>query len=229
MTRFFTILLLALGFCTSAQIIKIDTLKLPPSQRFNDLQTDKMNYPIIKTGNQKTDSLINYDLKNAFTNNEYPTNTIDSTLIKWADDGIIFLDFTVTYCQNNIISLNINAEGCGAYCSSWTDYFNYSTLTGKALNLNDIVDTVGDFRKLVYQQANTQYDKNIANLKAMMMDKTSDIDTATYNWALEFCTNCQKSMHLRQFALYPTYLEVIEICALPHMIQNLTPSIDLKY
>ena len=213
----------------SAQTIKIDTIKIPPSQRFNQIQSNKMNFPLIKTGNPKIDSLINHGIKNTYTINEDINSSIDSAIIKWADDQIVFLDFVVTYCQNNIISLNISAEGCGAYCSDWTEYFNYSTLTGTPLNLNDMVDTTSGFRKLVYAQAKAQYDKKDAELKALLHDKTAPLDSATYTWALQEYTACRQTVNLQTFALYPTYLQLIEDCPLPNAIKALSPVIELKY
>ena len=132
-----------IGIAAFGQNVQIDTLivKLKVSDSFKELQSDRMNFPIIKTGNKEIDSLINFDLKNKFTSNEYPTDSIDSTLIKWADDQIIDIDFKVTYNKNGILSINISAEGCGAYCSYWTEYFNYSTVTGKTLDFSEIIDT----------------------------------------------------------------------------------------
>jgi hypothetical protein len=224
-----TIIFLTFGLYSQGQTLRIDTLKLPLSQHFKEIQSNKMNYPLIKTGNYKIDSLINFDLKNKFTNNEYPKDNIDSTIIKWADNQIIFLDFQVTYLKTGLISLNISAEGCGAYCSNWTEYFNYSTVTGKPLSINSVVDTTGGFRKLAIEQTKTQYNKNTNELKEMLMDKSSGLDSAAYNWTLEYYNDCGKSIDFESFALYPDHLEIIETCYLPNAIKNMTPIIELKY
>jgi hypothetical protein len=229
MIKILSILFLLLGLYSVGQVVKIDTLKVSPSKRFVEKQSFKLNYPIIRTGVQRIDSLINYDIKNKLTFNEYPSETIDSTIYKWAEGGLTDLNFHVTYDKNGIISLNISAETCGAYCTGWTEYFNYSIPTGKPLNLNSIVDTSGNFRNLVIIQRNAQYEKQKKELKEMLLDKKYELDSATYETALESYNECIRSFTRENFALYNDHLEIIETCDLPHFMQNLTPVIELKY
>jgi hypothetical protein len=54
-----------------------------------------LSFPSIQTGDQLLDSVINTDLKNRFTCNQYPTEPFNSALIKWASYGAVFLDFKV--------------------------------------------------------------------------------------------------------------------------------------
>jgi hypothetical protein len=217
------------GTITFGQNVRIDTLDLKKSEQFNELQSDKMNFPIIRTGNKKIDSLINSDLKNKFTSNEYPIESIETTLIKWADDRIIYLDFEVTYNQNGILSLNISAEGCGAYCTYWTDYYNYSVISGKLLNISEIVDTTGEFNTRIYKDKEAQFQQQKKELKEMLNDPDAELDQSTYEWALEYYENCENSFDLKSFAIYPDYIEIIKRCYLPNAIKNLTPFLSFKY
>ncbi len=223
------IFLLTIGLNSFGQKISIDTLFLPKGEKFTQLQNDKLKFPLVKTGNLKIDRLINKDLKNRFTNNEFPNSPTDSTLIKWADDQIIYLDFEVTYLKNGLISLNVSAEGCGAYCTSWTDYFTYSVTTGKYVTINEIIDTTGKFKNLVISDKDKKYDEQRIELKKMLLDKESGLDDDSYEWALEHYGNCDNSFELNSFALFSDHLEIIEKCYLPNAIKNLTPIIELKY
>jgi hypothetical protein len=218
-----------IGTIAFGQEVQIDTLRLEKSERFKDIQSDKMNFPIIFTGNKEIDSLINTDLKNRFTDNEYPTDTLDSALIKWAGDQIVFLDFQVTYNRNGILSINISAEGCGAYCTSWTDYFNYSTSNGKWLNISDVIDNTIEFKTRVHKDKKEQYAEQKLQLKKMLNDQDSGLDESTYEWALENYEDCEKNSDSESFAIYQDRLEIIEDCYLPNAIKNLTPIIELKY
>jgi hypothetical protein len=231
MTKILTILLVFIGIGAFGQNVQIDTLivKLKVSDSFKELQSDRMNFPIIKTGNKEIDSLINFDLKNKFTSNEYPTDSIDSTLIKWADDQIIDIDFKVTYNKNGILSINISAEGCGAYCSYWTEYFNYSTVTGKTLDFSEIIDTTGEFKTRVFKEKESQFKKQKIELKEMLNDKEAELDQSTYEWALEYYENCENSFDLKSFSIYPDFIEINVSCYLPNAIKSLTPIIELKY
>ena len=96
------------GIIAFGQVVQVDTFRLAESEHFKDIQSDKMNFPVVRSGDKRIDSLINRDLKNRFTRNEYRNETLDSTLTKWAGDQIVLLDFQVTYNQNEILSIKIN-------------------------------------------------------------------------------------------------------------------------
>lgn len=216
------------GLTSFGQKISVDTLFVPRIEKFSTVQNEKLKFPVIRTDNLQVDKTINTDLKNRFTDNEYPDLSTDSTLIKWAD-GIIYLDFQVTYKKNGLISLNISAEGCGSYCTSWTDYFTYNYLTGQYITIDQVIDTTGYFKDQVISDKNRQYEQQKKELAEMLLDKNAELDEETYNWALEEYENCEKEFTLKSFALYSDYLEIIEKCYLPYAIRNLTPIIELKY
>lgn len=229
MTRILTtIILLTIGLTSFGQTISVDTLFIPRTEKFSNEQNEKLKFPLVKTGNPQIDNSINTDIKNRFTNDEYPDLSVDSTLIKWAD-GIIYLNFEVTYLKNGLLSLNITAEGCGAYCSTWTDYFTYNYLTGKHITIDEIIDTTGNFKNRVIADKNYQYVQQKKELNKMLLDKNAELDEDTYKWALEYYENCEKEFKLNSFALYSDYIEITENCDLPHAIRNLTPIIELKY
>ena len=227
MNRVLTAILLFMGFNSFGEV-RVDTLFVVLSNK-PPLVHSTLKFPVIKTGDQKVDELINKDLKNRFTDNEYPNLSTDSTLLKWADDIITSLDFDVTLNKNGLISLKIGAEGCGAYCTNWSKYFTYSTTTGKPLSINEVVDTAGRFKSMVVADKNKQYEKQRKTLKDMLTTKDSGLDEDTYQWALEQYNECAESFALQDFALYPNHLEIIAHCYLPNAIKNLAPVIELKY
>jgi hypothetical protein len=229
MTRLLTtILLLTIWLTSFGQKISVDTLFIPRLEKFSNVQNEKLKFPLIKTGNLQVDKALNTHLKNRFTNNEYPDLSTDSTLIKWSE-GIIYLDFEVTYINNGLLSLNISAEGCGAYCTAWTDYFTYNYMTGQFVAIDQIVDTTGNFKSRVIADKDKQYEQQKKELKEMFLDKNAELDEDTYKWALEQYENCDKEFTLKSFALYTDYLEIIEKCYLPNALKNLAPTIVLKY
>ena len=229
MTRIVTtILLLTFGLTSFGQNISVDTLLIPRIEKFSNGQNEKLKFPVIKTDNLQVGKAINTDLKKRFTNNEYPDLSTDSTIIKWAD-GVIYLDFEVTYIKNGVISLNISAEGCGAYCTSWTDYFTYNYLTGQFLTIDQIIDTTGNIKNQVIVDKDKQYEQQKKELKEMLLDKNAELDEDTYKWALEQYESCDNEFRLKSFALHSDHLEIIEKCYLPNAIKNLTPTIVLKY
>lgn len=229
MRRILTTILVFIGTIAFGQSVQIDTFRLDGSERHKGNQSDKLNFPIIRTGNKEIDSLINTDLKNRFTDYEYPKEDLDSTLIKWAGDQLVFLDFQVTYNRNGILSINISAEGCAAYCTAWTDYFNYSTSTGKWLDISDVIDNITEFKARVDADRKEQYAEQKRQLKELLKDQNSELDESRYEWALKNYEDCEKNADLESFAIYPDRLHIIEGCSLPHAIRSMTPVIELIY
>lgn len=228
MIKTITAILLILGLNSTAQGISVDTLFIPILNNYN-YQNEHLKFPIIKTGNPAIGNAINKDLKNRLTDNEYPNLPTDSTIVKWADDMIISLDFNVTFTNNNLISLQINAEGCGAYCTPWTEYFTYNYKTGEFLTIDKIININGSFKDRVIKDKDHQYAQQKKELKEMLLNPDAGLDSQTYQSALSLYEGCQNEFTIDSFALYPDYLEIIDNCSLPHAIKNLTPIINLKY
>jgi len=230
MTRILTtILLLTFGLTSFGQKISVDTLFIPKTEKITHFQNDKLKFPIFKTGDLNVDNIINKDLKDRFTNNEYTDLPTDSTIIKWADEQVIYLDFEVTYIKNGLISLNISAEGCGAHCTAWTDYFTYNYMTGQYLTIDQIIDTTGNFKTRVVADKNKQYKQQSSELRERLTDKETGFDKETFDIVIEYYLECSKSFHYKSFALHKDYLEIIENCYLPNVIKSMKPVIELKY
>src|SRR5690242_7264801 len=139
MAKIITILLLSLTLHSYGQTARVDTLKVSPSPKFKDIPIAKMNFPVIRTGPKTIDSLINTDIKNRFTDNEYPNLPVKEALNKWAEDRVVYLDCVVTLNQNGMISLNISAQVCGGYWIAWREYYNYSSRTGTPVRISTII------------------------------------------------------------------------------------------
>lgn len=229
MTNTLSILFMFLGTFALGQRAEMDTFRLTQSKRFSDLQSAKMNFPIVRTGNDRVDSLINLDLKNSVTSSTDPDESLDSALTKWASDQIVYLDFEVTFNDDGTLSLQVYAEGCGANCSGWTDYFNYSTTSGQRLELGHVLDTNGDFRMRIYEDKASQYADEKRKLSRLLDDSDSDLDPSTYAWALEQYEDCERSFRLANFAIHPDHLEIIAHCYLSYALKHLTPEISLRY
>jgi hypothetical protein len=224
-----TILILYVSLNSSAQKAQVDTLFFPIKGIEGYNPQEKLKFPIIKTGNLKIDAVINADLKNRVTNNEFATLSTREALVKWAEESIVYLSFNITYNNNSLISLCISIEGCGSYCSIWREYYTYNISTGKLLAINDVIDTKGAFLKFVIANKNKQYEQQKKELKEMLNDKDAKLDNELYSHVLERYENCRKQFELNTFILHADHFEIIENCEMPHAIRNLTPIIKLKY
>src|SRR5690606_40099572 len=105
------------------------------------------------------------DLKERFLGNEYSEFPIEKAIIEWANENIVYLDFEITYNKNGILSLNISTEGCGAYCTNWTVYYNYSTITGDffmpedIIKISEIKDKINGNKKSQFLKAKQELDE----------------------------------------------------------------------
>lgn len=212
---------------SNGQSVQIDTLKFSKEEESANSQV--LRFPVIKTGNEKINAEINRYIKKRFAENEWNNPITDSIFIREIRESLTSLDFEVTFNKNGVLSFNITAEGCGAYCTTWTEYFNYSISTGKRIEVNDIIDLSESFKEKVLQDMRLQYSREKSALKKMRDDANSGLDEETYTWALEYYEGCESSFEVIDVALHSEYLEIIHECHLPRMIMALTPVIELKY
>lgn len=206
------------------QEVQIDTLLINPTQK----EWEGFKFPIIRIENEKLAKAINEDLKERFLGNEYSEFPIEKAIIEWADENIVYLDFEITYNKNGILSLNISAEGCGAYCTNWTVYYNYSTITGDFFMPEDIIK-ISEIKDKINRDKKFQYLRAKQELDELFAEPDSGLDKEQYDWALREYKSCEEAFEIEEIAIYEDYLQIIYDCHLPHAIRSLEPQIELKY
>ncbi|MCB0737276.1 MAG: hypothetical protein KDC92_07170 [Bacteroidetes bacterium] len=209
--------------------VEFDTFRLKQGESHIAITSESLIFPIVRTGNARLDETINQDVKKRYSRTGNSSETLESALSKLENEGIVYHDFSISLNNYGLLSFQINYESCGAYCTSWTEYFNYSTSTGKWLTLNDILDTAGEFRNRVYEDIKNRYSQQKTELLEMLNDPESELDSSTYQWALDCYNDCEKAFKLKTFTLHPKRLEVIHQCYLPNAIKYLTPAFNLYY
>ena len=75
--------------------------------------------------------------------------------------------YTVWRNDGKILSIEINAEGCGAYCESYSNYFNFDATNGNVIEKTAIFTSTGlaVLNKRVVLQRIARINKEIARLK----------------------------------------------------------------
>jgi hypothetical protein len=228
---------LALLFCLHcsfalAQQVTIKEIKCLPDKKHYNTTDATLIYPIVLTKNTAAGKLINAFIKAVIIEKETEDSaaSVKQGLKNMAANGTINLSYEVTFNKNNLLSLYIFQEGCGAHCSSWNTYFNFDSKTGKAITIEDIItkNSIDGFRKKVLadkQKALTAYkeeEKEELNSKA--------IDSSEYDWAMrevdEYCIN---SIDLSGFSLSATSIAIMDACEFPNAIKSQSPSYNLSY
>lgn len=215
-------------FCFG-QYVEIDTFKLKGNSKTLLMPWEQMNFPVIRTKNSQKNAAINNDIFFRFTNRKRKNKSLKVDLENWIEDIISYFYFETTLNKSGLLSFNMSAEGCGAHCSNWTDYFNYDTQTGEWLNISKIIDTTGSFRNRVYRDVALAFRHEKKILKQGLNDPVYPIDKTSYEWALEYYNSCEKAFSLKEFSLQSDRICIIVPCDLPYAIRCYEPYISLNY
>lgn len=219
---FFILLSLQAGAQVTIDTLKFDFSKVYPIQPV-------LRFPLVKTGNVKTDQHINTDLKDRFTNEQYIGIPLDSALLDWSSGNVTYLDFEVTCNQSDVLSFQVSVEVCAAYCSGWTEYFNYTVKNGRFLLLSELIDTSSSFATTVLKDKASEYNKYREELNENFKTPEAEIDSETYAYVLEEYDNCDNGLFPTDYALYPDHLEIHEVCSLQNALKSMDAFIDLSY
>ncbi|MFN8239001.1 MAG: hypothetical protein U0T77_12605 [Chitinophagales bacterium] len=111
------------------------------------------------------------------------------------------------------------------------DRLFYSQLPNRrvSITIEQIIDTTGNFRKLVIADKDKQYIQQTKELKERLTDKENWFDKETYDLVVGHYIDCSKNFSFKSYALHKDYLEIIENCHLPNVIKSMTPILELKY
>ncbi len=221
-----TLLFVFIFISVFSQNAIVDTLKIIGTNPW-DNGTNELHFPVIKTN----DSLVNIKI-NATLTNEYKNgtqqSTLEASLDEWAKEGLVSLNFVNSYNKNKIISLQIAHEYCAAYCSNWTDYFNFSMETGELLQLADIIDTTKFLPKVRKDHVN-YFRTWRTETRDLMMINTEEYTNEDYAYTMEYGQECEDGFTVEKFALTENGLTIYQDCSFPHVMLSLSPIVELDY
>jgi len=195
----------------------------------NEKVDSSVQYPVISTGNAAVDGPINSAILAGLTD---VANTDSTVLVmnEWIADGLANMSYETSFNKNGILSLAIFVEGCGAYCSSSTQHFNFDLRTGNRLDLADLIRP----EKFETFCAMLETSK-AAQLAEYKLEKTrqlenSTIDSVTYSWCMdEIAGFCAGPARLDNFCITANGIQVFDDCEFPHAIRPESPDIELIY
>lgn len=211
------VFLLMCGCSSIAQNkLEVTTLRVMKSVPYDTFKVE-MRFPYINTGNVQIDNLINSDLRKRFFKAKDVSLPFEKFILEEDNIGFTELDYEVTYTDQRIISLKIDAEWCAAYCTNWSDYFNYDYRTGELLIIDKIVDTSGDFRDIVFNHFYEQYETRLYEVK-MQLTENDTLDVAEYEHIIEnYYKPCLESFDFGKFVLHNNGLHIFYECYVPHV------------
>lgn len=205
------------SFLSQGQNFVIREIKLKPKSSIYKTDKPTIIYPVIEAKNKSAGKLINDAIKKEVLSPEDNRQSLYSCLKENINEyGLSDLYYEVTFNKKGILSINIFSEGCGAYCSSTTSYFNFDIHTGKEITIKDIFDLNGldSLRKIVYHDKV----KVLNKYKIEEQDelKNNYIDSADYNWIIkEIDSNCIKMLNIERFSLSNSEIVIQDECVFP--------------
>ena len=222
-----TVILLLCVHVVNAQV-KVNEIRMKFGSEYHKAKDPDVTYPVLSVGAKEIDDKINFKIIKELTAND--STDVSKALFLAMNDGLSELDYDITLNTKDILSLRLNAMGCGAYCSSYFLYFNFNLHTGEELKLNDVIS--GD--KTDSFKAGVLKDK----IKALTLDKKQkdsllaihEIDSSDYQFALDHIKeNCTENVSMDKFLLFKNEIEIIDRCEFAHAMKPLEPVYQLKY
>ncbi|AZN36612.1 hypothetical protein [Iodobacter ciconiae] len=111
-------------------------------------------------------------------------------------NGMASLDFNVQRNDGRILSLDIEAEGCGAYCEAYVRSYSFDAATGRALSAIDLFTPGGlsVVAKEVLVERKRSYSEEIKSLKRQQAElkrkKAKADDLADIDERIDFNKRC---------------------------------------
>ena len=115
---------------------------------------------IIVPNSKQISKRINFVLRSDILSVDSSNNGKHIFSQVWLTDSqastISDISFNIIQNSNNILSLSISAEGCGAYCEEFTRYYSFNLNTGNKLTIDSIFtnnglsvlsDSINEFRR----------------------------------------------------------------------------------
>lgn len=214
-----------------SQSCTISFISLRPDNHYFNTQAYTINYPVIHISDSIVSLKINQAIRKELLLEDQPGQSLIAELKKMIHDGyLISMDDSVTFNKNGIVSMYVTVEGCGAYCATSRYYFNFDLNNGETIPINNIIkkDSFADFKADAFKIKVAGLNGYKKEIKAGLANK--EIDSDEYNEVIQYVDEwCIDSVDVANFSLTTSHIEIIDNCAFPHVMQNLTPDYNLIF
>lgn len=184
----------------------------------------KGKLPYVESGDARRDARINHRIFLDMTEQPAPARHADGLKAPTGEDqgpGSADFGFSVLRNDGRLLALEVDGEGCGAYCEHYTTHYNFDAATGRSVSAADIFTPAGaaalqkqDLAKRLaeYKRAIAALDKDAAaNRKKKGIatrwpqprpDGRQDEDEERIASAIEMYERCMESMRSPDYGKY---------------------------
>ncbi|WP_341516616.1 hypothetical protein [Citrobacter gillenii] len=171
------VVLLLLSSTTAATQLEMKSLE------YRYPNSTEMQYRVpwfSSTDNPQVAKRINDYIFASFIN-RLPGNNPQATVNQFAKsemNATANLDYTVEYRDANVLTLNMFAEGCGAYCESYNVPMSFDLANGAAITLNDLFSraTMAELNTRIRKDIRSQIDTFVAAQKSQKSEPIKEED-----------------------------------------------------
>jgi hypothetical protein len=228
MPLFFLFVVMLFPGLGAAQEVKIDTFKIKLAPSLADNSEAELHFPQLMVPSKTKSRQLNQALKDQFTNKEYVGRSIETSIRYWGQN-VSYLDFDVLYNEKDMVSIAFEGESCGAHCEPFSIYHTFKVSSLQFLSLHDLVDTLGDFRRLAYQKMDSLFVLEHEKLKDWLQIDSGLVDSSYYIWAKEALEECQANFKLNEFSVVKDGVLLRQNCSFPHVIYDKAPKLEVKF
>lgn len=191
-----------------------------------DIQNgNKIDFPIIITDNAIVDKKINHLVfKSLMYDSRYEKHPIKIAIDSFVIDGLINMQYYISYNKNGILSMHIQYDHCGANCWINDDFINIDLLTGKLISINDIIasDSLSKFKLIALSD-------KASFLRRFIDSLNYTPNKETYNAVLNKLKECKRNLPLDEFQLKDSVFVLFNKCYMATYLRPYEPEVLLRY
>lgn len=150
-------------------------------------RNDLYIFPKFSSENSNIDSIINNTLANDLLDNNYQDFQYSIFENIWGQGDSVpvtmfDIDYQINQSSRRLLSMEISAEGCGAYCEYFTMNYNFDVATGANIQLAELIEDSLELEllQLIKNDRINQIDSVLKEIRHVDVSKIKDPDELEY-------------------------------------------------
>jgi hypothetical protein len=234
------ILLLSTSIIASSQNVTVTDIQIKYSEVKDKLvnnseEIGKNNlivFPIIKTGNKKTDLNIQLEILKSLRLDtllvKYPVKTIIDSSVYY---GLTSMNYRVTFNKNDLLSIAIEYGHCGANCWTTKVFLNFNMLNGNLMSIYDIINPLE--KESFIKQVKSEKLAKLELFKKSLINQFDTIksknDKESYKYIIGEINNCEKSVYIDDFQIEENKITIYNKCYWAYYLSYYEPELFITY
>lgn len=188
---------------------------------------ERFQFPLVRGNTQAVQRMNNYMQSNLLLNTTKKTpvgSLFNRVVLSESNSGFTSINYFVYSNNLKYLSITTTTETMGAYPDQFSTCFNFYTLTGELIYLNDLFDKEGLQKLNVYLQ-----DQRAALIKEHVASYAADsIAEDDLDYIRNTLNDCNKEQNLLSFVLQNDSILFFHEPCFPHVVMNFEANLTVK-